>query len=179
MTLGVVEAGEFTKALINLEPGTDVYFRGPYGNPVIFPDDVKVVLVGGGSGFAAFYHMARDFKNVEVVVGARDKDHLFYIEETEKHAPVHIATEDGSSGTKGYVTEILKKFEKKEGEEIIFLNCGPPAMIKPVIEIEKKITDKIFSSIEYVTKCGVGLCGACSDRHGRRLCVDGPFLEEL
>ncbi|TRZ77550.1 hypothetical protein D4R87_02460, partial [bacterium] len=49
---------------------------------------------------------------------------------------------------------------------------------KSAVEIEKKFAspDKIYNSIDYITKCGVGICGSCASPDGRRLCVDGPFL---
>ena len=126
---------------------------------------------------AAVYQMARDFKDTELFIGARDKKHLFYL---GKFAKVHVATDDGSYGEKGFVTVALKKRleEIKEGS-FVFYNCGPEKMILAAIELEKNYTtsEYIYSSIDYKTGCGVGLCGSCSTPNGKRLCVDGPFFK--
>jgi len=194
VTLVVQKVGCVTERLVNLNEGDSVYIRGPYGLPIT-PESVrdkKIVLVAGGSGIAAMYQFARDFKNVDVFIGARDKDHLCYLAEFKKLSKVHvnIATNDGSYGHKGFVTQILKKKLEEMNEEdmqkgesdpqVIFFNCGPPLMIRASEEIEREFSgpDHIFSSPEYEMKCGVGICGSCVDTNGRRTCVDGPFTKE-
>jgi dihydroorotate dehydrogenase (NAD+) catalytic subunit len=62
---------------------------------------------------------------------------------------------------------------------MIFYNCGPEAMIEAAVAIEQRYTPEqnIYNSIDYVTKCGVGVCGSCATSDGHRACVDGPFLQ--
>jgi dihydroorotate dehydrogenase (NAD+) catalytic subunit len=63
---------------------------------------------------------------------------------------------------------------------MVFYNCGPEAMIhaSEAVQREHVFADQIFSAIDYMTKCGVGICGACASPDGRRICVDGPFISK-
>ena len=143
------------------------------------------MAVAGGTGLAAVYQIARDFGNAEVFVGARSADRLYYLDECRKVAAVHVATDDGSAGYHGVVTELLREqlqaLSKQEREQLVFYNCGPAAMVRAAIAVQREFCQpgQIFSSIDYLTKCGVGICGACAAPDGRRLCVDGPFLPAL
>jgi len=98
---------------------------------------------------------------------------------------VWVTTNDGSFGKKGFISESLQRrlneIETKEHtpkEKIVFYNCGPEAMIKTIIPIEEKyaLKENIYCSIENITKCGVGICGSCASKTGKRTCVDGPFI---
>ena len=109
LTLAVRRRGCFTEHLIDLERGANVYVRGPYGVPVQREDFSQIVLVSGGCGLAALYQMARDFHNAEVFLGAKTQEDLFYLEKVRQCAKVHVATEDGSLGYKGLVTELLQQ----------------------------------------------------------------------
>ncbi len=61
---------------------------------------------------------------------------------------------------------------------MVFYNCGPAPMIHASEAVQRRYAtpDRIFSAIDYLTKCGVGICGACTSPDGRRICVDGPFI---
>ncbi|GIR72464.1 MAG: hypothetical protein CM15mP74_37150 [Halieaceae bacterium] len=63
---------------------------------------------------------------------------------------------------------------------MVFYNCGPAPMIHASEAVQKEFvsSDRIFSAIDYLTKCGVGICGACTSPDGRRICVDGPFITD-
>lgn len=186
-SLVVIEVGEFTGELLKLEPGTTVYMRGPHGNKVTPPDDAKIVAVAGGTGLAAVYQIARDFgkekgANAEVFLGARSSNRLYFKDECAEIASTHIATDDGSEGFHGVVTELLGQWladqSDAEKAKLVFYNCGPAPMVHAAVAVQEKYvpTSRIFSAIDYLTKCGVGVCGACYAPDGRRLCVDGPFL---
>ena len=180
--LVVINVGEFTSELLELEPGTTVYVRGPHGNRVAPPDDGRIVAVAGGTGLAAVYQIARDYGNAEVFLGARSSDRLYFKEECAAIASTHIATDDGSEGYHGVVTELLHQWlsdqPKSDREKLVFYNCGPAPMVHAAVAVQQQFAkpERIFSAIDYLTKCGVGICGACSTPDGRRLCVDGPFL---
>jgi dihydroorotate dehydrogenase (NAD+) catalytic subunit len=64
--------------------------------------------------------------------------------------------------------------------KMVFYNCGPAPMIHASEAVQKKYvsSDRIFSAIDYLTKCGIGICGACASPDGRRICVDGPFITD-
>ncbi len=182
LTLAIHKRGCLTEELVKLKEGDEVFLRGPYGNEVKAKEGKKVILVGGGTGVASIYQIARDFGNTEFFFGARDAAHLYYKDKIAECSKLEIATNDGSEGTEGFVTEILKKrLEELKGEELMFFNCGPPQMIEAIVAIEKECAkeEDIYSSVEFVTKCGIGICGACANEKGERLCVDGPYFDEV
>lgn len=183
-SLAVINLGQFTEALMSLEPGTEAYVRGPYGIAVAPPEGSKIMAVSGGTGLAAVYQIARDFPNTEIFFGARSKERLYFIDECQAIAPTHIATDDGSEGYHGVVTQLLRQrlvaMEQTELDSLVFYNCGPEPMVHAAVAVQKEFCrdEQIFNAIDYMTKCGVGICGACNSTDGRRLCVDGPFLVE-
>ena len=182
-SLVVIDLGQFTKQLMELEPGTQAYVRGPYGQAADPSSSKRIVAVAGGTGLAAVYQLARDHGNADIFMGARSAARLYFVEESEACATVHIATDDGSRGYHGVVTALLEQhLESLSADKLAnteFYNCGPEPMVHAAIEVERKFCgdDQIFSAIDYLTKCGVGICGACTAPDGRRSCVDGPFLK--
>jgi dihydroorotate dehydrogenase electron transfer subunit len=121
---------------------------------------------------------AEDGCTLEVIVGARSKEHLLYIDEFThlKNATLHIATDDGSEGHKGYNVEVLKKLLTEKKIDQVFA-CGPERMLKAVSDItwEHKVESQL--SMERYMKCGFGLCGNCTvDPLGIRMCVEGPVV---
>ena len=125
------------------------------------------------------YLFAKKNKNVITLLGAKDKNHLTYLEEFKTHSEeLYLTTESGETGAKGLLTDKLEEITKKEKLEYC-LNCGPEPMVKTAINIESKYIDpeKIYSSIEFLTKCGIGLCGSCATSKGYRSCIDGTFLK--
>lgn len=181
-SLVVIDVGQFTHDLMSLEPGAEAYVRGPHGIPATPAADRKVMAVAGGTGLAAVYQLARDFGNAEIFAGARSAERLYFLDECQKIADVHVATDDGSAGYHGLVTELLRErlsmLSPEELKQLEFYNCGPEPMVHAAVEVQKAFCapEQIFSAIDYLTKCGVGICGACAAPDGKRLCVDGPFL---
>jgi dihydroorotate dehydrogenase subfamily 1 len=181
-SLVVIDLGLFTHTLMDLPVGTEAYVRGPHGIPVSPPEDARVMAVAGGTGLAAVYQIARDFGNAEVFVGARSQDRLYFLEECAKIATLHVATDDGSAGFHGRVTELLRQrlqeMSREELAKLVFYNCGPEPMVHAAEAVQREFCreEQIHSAIDYLTKCGVGICGACAAPDGRRGCVDGPFL---
>ena len=93
-----------------------------------------------------------------------------------------MSTDDGSAGFHGRVTELLRErlagMSREELNTLVFYNCGPEPMVHAAVAVQREFCDdrQIFNAIDYLTKCGVGICGACAAPDGRRGCVDGPFL---
>lgn len=186
LRLAVIDVGQFTHACYELQPGDEVFFRGPHGTPVEPAEDAHIICVAGGTGLAAVYQIARDFGSeeapAEIFAGARSADRLYFIEECKQIADVTVATDDGSAGFKGRITEALEErlsgMSQEALDKVVFYNCGPEPMIHAALAVQQKFVkpENIFSAIDYVTKCGVGICGACASPDGRRICVDGPFI---
>lgn len=181
-SLVVINVGEFTSALMDLAPGAEAFVRGPHGIAARPPEDAQIVAVAGGTGLAAVYQLARDFGDADVFVGARSADRLYFKEECAACARLHVATDDGSEGFHGLVTELLaehlRSLSSEQLDKLVFYNCGPEPMVRAAEAVQREFCSahQIFSAIDYLTKCGVGICGACAAPDGRRLCVDGPFL---
>lgn len=185
LTLGILERGEFTRQINSLKEGDFFYVRGPCGRSI--EEEVKygsnVILVAGGCGLAGIYLPAKRLKlsknaNITSFLAAKDSDHLPYLNEFEKYGEVKVATKDGSKGTKGVITELFKGLYIKSGT--YFFNCGPRAMIDKVLPWEFNVSDprRVYSSGDYLTRCGHGICGGCVDEEGRRTCKEGPFMNK-
>ncbi len=177
LTIGFLERGCFTKELAKLNEDDEVYFRGPYGQKIDIPNNNKVVLVGGGSGIAGIYLFAKQRPHQQIFVGAKNKDYIPLLKELKRYGEIDVSTEDGSLGYKGMITDLLRRNLRK-GD--YFINCGPKAMVESAVKIEREFTsaDKIYSSVDYMTKCSVGICGSCANEKGLRTCVEGPFVRE-
>lgn len=181
LTLGVLARGEFTKKFNELKKGDEFYVRGPYGQGVSVAPGSDVVLVGGGCGIAGIYLLAKKLSkkaNIVTLLGAKDKQHLIGLDELSDFGGLQAVTEDGSFGRKGTVKDLLEYHFFKEGS--YFFNCGPKAMVDAILPLELKTSDaeRIYSSLDYMTMCGVGICGRCVDNKGRRTCVEGPFMRD-
>lgn len=184
--LAVINVGEFTERCYQLAPGDDIYLRGPHGVPVTPPSNAHIVCVAGGTGLAAVYQVAEDFGSAEqpadLFVGARTANRLYFRDECDAVGRVTLATDDGSAGFHGRVSDALDAFLAQQAPDalanMVFYNCGPAPMIHASEAVQKRYVpaDRIFSAIDYLTKCGVGICGACASPDGRRICVDGPFI---
>lgn len=138
----------------------------------------KPLLIGGGVGVPPMYGVCKELiakgKKVNVILGFNTADDVFYKDEFEKlGATVHIATADGSVGTKGFVTDIMSKLDYT-----YFFTCGPMPMFSA---IEKIANTSGQYSFEERMGCGFGACMGCSceTKYGGsiRICRDGPVLE--
>lgn len=181
LTLGVQEVGEFTEAFNKLKEGDHFYFRGPYGRGVERDPEKQQVLVGGGCGIAGITLFAKSWRGgrrLKILVGAKDKSHIPFFEELCLWGETYVATEDGSHGLKGKVSDLIPIAHLPHGGSYQFYNCGPKKMIEAILPLERRFAEDedIHSSVDYITSCGVGICGKCADERGRRTCVEGPFM---
>lgn len=135
------------------------------------------VLIGGGVGVPPMYNLAKrlkaEGKAVQVILGFNTEEEIFYKDEFETlGVKVHIATADGSVGTKGFVTDVMKTLDYT-----YFFTCGPLPMFKAIESIAKTSGQYSF---EERMGCGFGACMGCSceTKYGnKRICKDGPVLE--
>ncbi len=177
--------GEFTSLLERLEPGAELLLRGPYGRGVPDFADCTIVHTGGGTGIASLLEIAQKLrgKNRQIfLLGARTHDQLFGLDKFRELGPVFLATDDGTMGRRGYVPNLTEEaialVPAAERERLVFINCGPEPMVRRCFELQRELApeDRILGSIEYMTSCGVGICGKCSSPSGALTCIDGPFL---
>jgi len=173
----VKAVGETTRALINIEPGTYVGIRGPFGRP--FTPAKRALIIGGGIGMAPLAYLY-DFLikrgcDVDVIYGARTSKELVF---KDKFGRVELATEDGSAGFKGNVVELIKSKDLNLDKYEKIYCCGPKAMLKELYKLFKEadILEKVEFSLEGYIKCGIGLCGSCVLGNGLRVCVEGPVF---
>ena len=135
------------------------------------------VLIGGGVGVPPMYRLCKNLlaegKQVKVILGFNTKDEIFYENEFKAlGAEVYVATADGSYGTKGFVTDVLKNTQYS-----YFYTCGPMPMFKA---IESVANTSGQYSFEERMGCGFGACMGCSckTKYGnKRICREGPVLE--
>jgi dihydroorotate dehydrogenase electron transfer subunit len=174
----VSRVGPFSDALQALSKGDRLWVRGPFGAGWSVTAG-RALLVGGGYGAAPLYFLARRLREadarVEAALGARTASDLLFIDRFGGlGVPVHAATEDGSIGTHGRVTQRVAQLLASGLFDRLYA-CGPEAMLA-VLEAQcrEAHVDGELSHEAYM-RCGVGLCGSCE--HGARLvCMDGPVF---
>ncbi len=145
--------GDMTTKLAEAKIGDLVGLRGPFGTHYEWKAGQHIALVAGGYGAAPMYFLARETVKhgctIEVIVGARSAEHLLYLKELEslQNTSLHIATNDGSQGYKGYNTDVLEKLltacpvktKKTAADDCMpvdqVFSCGPEMLLKKVLEI--------------------------------------------
>jgi dihydroorotate dehydrogenase electron transfer subunit/dihydroorotate dehydrogenase (NAD+) catalytic subunit len=177
--------GVFTRYLEGVEPGSKMLLRGPYGAALPRYENHALVMVGGGTGTASLLEIARKFSaknDLHFCFGARSENEFYDLDLFREIGSVHLATDDGSTGHHGYVTGVLRELLDGElstqRDRLAFINCGPEPMVEGCLAIQRELVtaDRILGSIEYMTSCGVGICGKCASPSGALTCIDGPFL---
>src|SRR5574344_2268359 len=159
---------------------------GPLGNPSeIKKYDAPVVVVGGGIGVAPCYPIVEAFKKagnkVIMIIGARNKDLLIFVEEMKKVADdVIVMTDDGSAGTKGLVTIPLEEKCKSQTPPAEVIAIGPPIMMKFACKTTEPYNIPTIVSLNTIMIDGTGMCGGCRVTIGdetKFVCVDGPDFD--
>jgi dihydroorotate dehydrogenase electron transfer subunit len=176
----IKQIGEATTALNKLNPGERIGIRGPYGT--FFKARGKnIIVVAGGIGIAPILpliedHDQKDVK-ISVALGAVTSSELVFEKRLQgKCHNLKIATDDGSSGYHGFVTDLAKEIAEEEPVDEI-LTCGPEIMIKKMVDFAKQKKIKIQASLERYMKCGVGICDSCAI-NGYHICREGPVFSE-
>lgn len=157
---------------------------GPLGKPTHLEKVGTVVCVGGGTGIAVLHPITRALKqkgnHVIGVIGARDKS-LLIMEDQMRAASneLKICTDDGSYGTKGFVTEVLKEVLENEDVKLV-VAIGPVPMMKFVSLMTKEYKVPTMVSLNPIMVDGTGMCGGCRVSVGGKTqfaCVDGPEFD--
>lgn len=190
-TVAIVVAahGPGTRWLTALVPGAEVGLAGPLGRPFPLPDaPTACVLVGGGYGSAPLFwlgeQLLRAGSRVELVLGAASADRLYGADQARQvGARVSITTDDGSAGTRGWVSDVLPEVIRRSGADVVY-GCGPMAMLGAVSAIAAAESAVAHVAVEESMACGVGVCMTCvlavvgDDGRTRmvRSCLEGPVF---
>ena len=179
------EVGRGTARLRGNEPGMRVHVWGPLGNFFRLPEGDRVVLVGGGVGVPPLVYWAEYLAQMAVpmdmvaLVGAATGRYLVGLDHLRRsRALVRTATDDGSTGHHGFVTELLPEFID-DGRAHLYA-CGPMPMLAAVARIAEAAGLPAELALEAPMACGVGACLGCTvPRRGggyARVCSDGPVF---
>ncbi|MEM3550737.1 MAG: sulfide/dihydroorotate dehydrogenase-like FAD/NAD-binding protein [Candidatus Bathyarchaeia archaeon] len=186
ITLIFLEVGVSTRKLGMLEEGDVILdVAGPLGNPSEIKHFGTVCVVGGGVGTASAYPIARALKmagnRVISIVGARTAGLLILEDEMGKVSDeVHISTDDGTKGQKGFVSEVLKMLIQKGYNFKLVYAIGPAVMMRAVAEVTRPYKIPTIASLNSIMVDGMGMCGACRVTVGgetKFACVDGPEFD--
>ncbi len=168
--------GFFTNQISQLKKGDNIYLRGPYGNSPQVKG--KILLVGGGTGIAGLYLFAKENKENFGLFSFSQKSFLNFLPNFEKRfQKIFLVTGDNKKEREKKFIHLLRKIIPEIKPDFC-LNCGSKLMVEKSIEIEKDFLppQRILSSFDIFTPCGIGLCGYCATKRGLRNCVDGTFF---
>jgi len=184
--------GKGTNYLSKLDDRSEIEFYGPFGNGFQIDSKNKpdeFIVVAGGIGVAPLLSLTGLIRftcpetPVKVFLGGRGIIDLLCVDELEKSgAEVVVATQDGSAGVNGYVTNALEEYLQQidYDRKIILYSCGPNPMLKKVYDIVSHLNIETFFSLEANMACGMGLCMGCAVKKrgvGYYLvCKDGPVF---
>ncbi len=175
--------GRGTAIMSGWSEGDEVDLLGPLGRGFPGPEkEARAVMVAGGVGIAPLYLLARTVDKGVFLFGARSRDEASLAADLNKLSiESKVATEDGSTGVKGLVTDLLEE-ELEEGGAVVYA-CGPTGMLKAVAAIAERRRVRCFVSLEKHMACGMGACLGCAvkdmekETHYRMVCSDGPVFD--
>jgi len=194
VTIVFQTVGYSTQRMAKYEAGE--YFSdvvGPLGKPSGFVNDdieelkkKKIIFVAGGVGAAPVYPQLKWLHehgiSADAIVGCKSKNYLLLEEKMKAVAgKLYIATDDGTYGYKGFVTDLLKDLIDKEKKEYnLVIAIGPMIMMKFVSKLTKEYGIKTIVSLNPIMVDGTGMCGGCRVTVGGEVkfaCVDGPEFD--
>lgn len=188
--------GQGTRALSCRKPGEVLDIIGPLGKGFSYKQPTKAgpiknILIAGGMGIAPLFFLAQKIKITKplILIGAKNKNQLLGEAAFKKlGAQVQVATDNGSKGFEGKVTDLLERIleENRKTEKLknLIYACGPRPMLKVIAQIALKNKINAQLSLEEHLACGIGACLGCvvATKSGyRRVCKDGPvfYSDEL
>ena len=170
--------GPTTRRVLSVPAGAQVGIRGPYGNQF----DVsagRVLVVGGGSGTAVLAPAAEAAvargSSVVSALGATTREEILFGDRMGAISEsVHLATDDGTEGHRGFVTDVAAELLAQERFDAVW-TCGPEIMMRKVIAAAEPRQVPVFCSLERHMKCALGMCDACAFGPFH-VCQDGPVF---
>ena len=186
ITLIFQEVGVSTKKLGSLKAGDYIMdVIGPLGNPTEIKNYGTVAVIGGGVGTALIYPWIRALKScgnrVITILGARTESLLLLEDDLRAVSDeIHISTDDGSKGIKGFTSDVLKNLISEGKRFDLVMAAGPVPMMRAVAEVTRPYKIKTIVSLNPIMVDGTGMCGACRVKVGGEIkfaCVDGPEFD--
>jgi len=178
--------GRGTSLLADHLPGERVGVVGPLGNGFPEPaEGAEALIVAGGTGVASVYELAAhaaDKGRTRVLIGARTREHLGDLSDFEAlSVEFQLATEDGSAGHRGLVTELLERALGESSEACCVYACGPTPMMRVAADLAAARTRRCFVSLENPMACGFGVCLGCAAPKASGgyalVCKEGPIFD--
>ena len=181
--------GKGTRRMAEATPGQTLDIIGPLGLPFSPPDAGSVLLVAGGIGivplaFLAWDDVARRPRMTCLLGTASRQRTPDPADLLPSSVPVHQATDDGSLGHHGFVTDLIE--EHVASADTVVFTCGPHPMMARVAGITADLGLRCFASLENHMACGFGACVGCvvecrrperEDLRFKRVCVEGPVVD--
>ncbi len=197
LEFSVRRVGRLTSVLHQMEVGSKIGVRGPYGNwfPYEAMKGKDLVFIGGGIALAPLRSLIdyvlseqyrSDYGKVEIIYGARSYNDLCFKSDLFERWPSIPNTvvyttidrpEEGWNGHVGFVPAYVEEL-KPSPENKVAIICGPPIMIKFTLAVMEKLgfkDEQIVTTLEMKMKCGIGKCGRCNIG-SKYVCVDGPVF---
>jgi 2-polyprenylphenol hydroxylase and related flavodoxin oxidoreductases len=181
--------GRGTRLLSALKPGDHLLCMGPLGNSFPVVSGGRAFVVAGGIGVAPFPFFNRLLNQHGIFpatyYGARSADEFIYLEELNQLSErVVLATDDGTAGIHGFITQPLEQDLEAMKSEAVIYACGPTPMMGRVKAIAEKFGVPAYLSMEEIMGCGVGICigcpipviGADGQNQYQLCCKEGPIF---
>jgi len=183
--------GEGTKQLSTMPKDASIQVLGPLGNTFDIANNPEpAILVGGGAGIASLMLLAVALREQDIqtfgLVGAQHKDRLLSVDDLEKiGVKVHFATDDGSTGHHGFVTDILTDMLRQNDlHHPLIYACGPHGMLAAVAKITEEFDVPTQVAMENRMGCAMGVCLGCvcpvyiddNRIEYQRICTEGPVF---
>lgn len=194
LEFSIKRIGLVTEAIHTLVPGDKIAIRGPYGNsfPLESFKEKNLVFIAGGIGLAPLRSVLNycldnrdDYGHITLIYGARSPEDLVFRWEykswkEQKDFDLELTVDCASAGWEGRVDFVpaLLKDVAPSPENAVALTCGPPVMIKFVLEDLVYLgfkPDQVVTTLESKMQCGVGQCGRCNIGP-KYICKDGPVF---
>lgn len=185
LSIYVAIVGKGTDALCKVKVGDKLNAVLPIGNGFDTTGVKTGVILGGGTGCAPLYMLTKD-KSVKwhTYLGFKSAKDVMYTDDFSKNSALHLFTDDGSAGEKGFPTDKLAKDIKSIAPDALFF-CGPLSMARAAQKLCKENNVRGYMSNEARMGCGIGACLVCAiktkSENGeiamKRACVDGPIFD--
>jgi glutamate synthase (NADPH/NADH) small chain len=186
VTAVIQAVGKSTREMMQLNQGDSILdLIGPLGEASHIKKRSKVILVGGGLGVAPVYPQLRAYKEsgstTLSIIGFRTKSLVFWEERFRAYSDeLHIATDDGSYGHEGFVSQVLQILLEKHRDTEEVVAIGPLPMMRACCDVTRPFGVRTMVSLNSIMVDGTGMCGSCRVTVNGKLkfaCVDGPDFD--